>query len=90
MERSQAKQGRVVLVLCPYQRHLSPILQLEAVLHSRYGFSITVVHPNFNFPNNQPLPFHFISIPDHLSDEGISSSDFITSSLSSMSTARAH
>ncbi|XP_031384679.1 UDP-glucose iridoid glucosyltransferase-like [Punica granatum] len=77
MEKSPGKLGRIVLVPCPAQGHLSPILQLGAVLHSQYGLSITVVHTNFNFPKNQPPPFRFISMPDHLSDEDISSNDFI-------------
>lgn len=76
-EMSRAKQGHVVLIPCPYQGHLSPILQLGAVLHYGHGFSVTIAHTSFNFPRNCPPPFHFISIPDHLSDDDVSSNNFI-------------
>ncbi|XP_052184730.1 UDP-glucose iridoid glucosyltransferase-like [Diospyros lotus] len=60
----------VVLVPCPFQGHVSPMLELGSVLHSK-GFSITIAHceeinpPN---PSNHPdfafLPFR-LSGDDH-------------------------
>ncbi|CAN1846584.1 UDP-glucose iridoid glucosyltransferase [Linum perenne] len=63
----------LVLVPCPYQGHINPMLQLATVLHSR-GFSISILHAQFNAPSprNHPL-FSFISIPDGLSEELVSS-----------------
>ncbi|WJZ88998.1 hypothetical protein VitviT2T_008249 [Vitis vinifera] len=59
---------RVVLVPCPFQGHINPMLQLGAILHSR-GFSITVAHTQYNSPDPSNHPdFSFLPIPDGLSD----------------------
>ncbi|XP_062085070.1 UDP-glucose iridoid glucosyltransferase-like isoform X2 [Humulus lupulus] len=63
--------GLVVLVPCPYQGHINPMLQLGTVLHS-FGFSITVVHTIFNSPDPKNHPhFIFVPISHGLSDQDI-------------------
>ncbi|KAL5580891.1 hypothetical protein UlMin_013333 [Ulmus minor] len=60
--RKQTQRSRlVVLVPCPFQGHISPMLQLGDMLHSK-GFSITIVHANFNSPNPQNHS-HFTFFP---------------------------
>ncbi|KAI8573965.1 hypothetical protein RHMOL_Rhmol01G0317100 [Rhododendron molle] len=67
------KQGRhnwVVLVPCPFQGHITPMLQLGHALHSK-GFSIVVAHTKFNSPNSSNHPdFVFLPIPDNFSHQG--------------------
>lgn len=66
MEASATRKRRVMLVPVPLQGHLTPMLQLGTVLHSR-GFSVTVAHPVFNSPNPENHPdFTFVSLPDGL------------------------
>ncbi|CAL1402153.1 unnamed protein product [Linum trigynum] len=63
----------LVLVPCPYQGHINPMLQLGTILHSR-GFSISIIHTQFNAPCPRNHPdFRFIPIPDGLPDSLISS-----------------
>ncbi|KAM7527721.1 hypothetical protein LguiB_031131 [Lonicera macranthoides] len=66
MQRRERKL-RVVLVPCPLQGHISPMLDLANILHSK-GFSITIAHTIFNAPNpfNHP-DFDFLPIFDNLS-----------------------
>ena len=57
-----------MLVPCPYEGHINPMLQLGAILHSR-GFSITVAHTQYNSPDPSNHPdFSFLPIPDGFSD----------------------
>ncbi|CAN1846585.1 UDP-glucose iridoid glucosyltransferase [Linum perenne] len=66
-------RSRLVLVPCPYQGHINPMLQLGTILHSK-GFSISIVHTQFHAPSSENHPdFDFISLPDSLSDDLISS-----------------
>ncbi|KAM7522278.1 hypothetical protein LguiA_012180 [Lonicera macranthoides] len=53
----QGKPGRrsVVLVPCPFQGHMSPMLQLGTILHSK-GFSITIAHAKTNAPDPSNHP----------------------------------
>lgn len=48
----QGKPGprRLVLVPSPFQGHMSPMLQLGTILHSK-GFSITIAHAKTNGPD---------------------------------------
>ncbi|XP_043724484.1 UDP-glycosyltransferase 76C2-like isoform X2 [Telopea speciosissima] len=65
----KGKGVRLVLFPCPFQGHINPMLQLASILHSN-GFSITIIHTQFNSPNyssNYPQ-FTFIPIPDGVSD----------------------
>lgn len=72
----EMKSRRVVLVPGSFQGHITPMLQLGTILHSR-GFSITVVHTSFNSPDPSYNPeFEFRAIPDGLSDEILSSGNF--------------
>ncbi|XP_030537374.1 UDP-glycosyltransferase 76E1-like [Rhodamnia argentea] len=69
----------LVLVPCPYQGHLNPMLQLGAALQSTGSFSITVAHTEFNFPNQSNHPqFHFLPIADGLSDADTSLRGFVS------------
>ncbi|PON80943.1 UDP-glucuronosyl/UDP-glucosyltransferase [Trema orientale] len=69
---SQAERNRrLVLLPCPYQGHINPMLQLGTILHS-FGFSITVVHTIYNSPDPKNHPhFSFVPISDGLSDHDI-------------------
>jgi hypothetical protein len=56
--------NRVVLVPGPFQGHINPMLQLGTILHS-HGFSITVVHAQYNSPKPSSHPdFSFLPLPD--------------------------
>ncbi|CAK9147436.1 unnamed protein product [Ilex paraguariensis] len=70
MEKPEAQRhGRVVvLVSAPLQGHMTPVLQLGTILHSR-GFSIIVAHTQHNSPNPSNHPeFIFLPISNNLSD----------------------
>lgn len=72
-----------MLVPCPLQGHLNPMLQLGAILHCR-GFSITIAHTAYNSPSPQSLvaaDFNFLPIPDGLSDGDMSSGDLVSLAL---------
>jgi hypothetical protein len=75
MEKEGKRRLRVVLVPCPFQGHINPMLQLGSILHSK-GFSITVVHAQYNSPNPSSHPdFSFLSLPDTSSDHNILAGD---------------
>jgi hypothetical protein len=51
-----------------HQGHINMMLQLGCILHSR-GFSITIAHTQFNFPNTSNHPdFNFLPVADGFSD----------------------
>jgi UDP:flavonoid glycosyltransferase YjiC (YdhE family) len=73
----QRKGRRLVLFPLPLHGHINPMLQLADILHSK-GFSITIIHTNFNSPNPSHYPnFTFHSIPDGLSESEASTSDLV-------------
>lgn len=73
---NMGQNRRIVVVLYPFQGHINPMLQLATILHSK-GFSITVVHPQFNSPDPSTHPkFTFVPIPDGLSELVFSPADF--------------
>ena len=75
MEKNGQRSRRLVLLPCPFQGHINPMLQLGTILHSK-GFSITIAHTEFNSPNPSNHPnFKFLPIPDGLSVQDISSGD---------------
>lgn len=77
MEDQGQRHRRVVLVPCPYQGHITPMLQLGTILHSN-GFSVTVVHTQFNSPDPSNHPdFNFQSMLDGLTDDDISSGNLL-------------
>ncbi|XWS74068.1 hypothetical protein CRYUN_Cryun02cG0183600 [Craigia yunnanensis] len=75
MEKQRWGLRRLVLVPCPFQGHINPMLQLGTLLHAN-GFSITVAHTKFNFPNPDNHPdFTFLQMLDALFDRDASSMD---------------
>ncbi|XP_048425027.1 UDP-glucose iridoid glucosyltransferase-like [Pyrus x bretschneideri] len=73
----ETQSNRLVLFPCPLQGHISPMLQLGSFLHSK-GFSITVIHTQFNSPNpSNHLDFTFFPIQDGLTGEEISSGNLV-------------
>ncbi|KAL5580893.1 hypothetical protein UlMin_013335 [Ulmus minor] len=70
MENKKQRRSRLILVPCPYQGHINPMLQLGSILHTK-GFSITIAHTKYNSPKSQNHPdFSFFPLPDGLSDGG--------------------
>ncbi|KAI3678242.1 hypothetical protein L6452_37527 [Arctium lappa] len=62
-ERKRSKP--LVLVASPFQGHMTPMLQLGSVLHSK-GFSITMVHTKLNSPDPSNHPeFEFLPLFDN-------------------------
>ncbi|CAH9098791.1 unnamed protein product [Cuscuta epithymum] len=69
MEREAERRRRdlVVLVPSPFQGHVTPMLQLGHVLHSK-GFSITVAHARCNAPDPSNHPeFSFLGLGENIS-----------------------
>ncbi|CAA0814669.1 UDP-glycosyltransferase 76F1 [Striga hermonthica] len=58
---------RLILFPPPLQGHISPMLQLANILHSR-GFSITVIHTRLNSPNPSNHPHFTLALTDVLAD----------------------
>ncbi|XP_076946892.1 UDP-glucose iridoid glucosyltransferase-like [Bidens hawaiensis] len=57
--------GHLVLVASPFQGHMTPMLQLGSVLHSK-GFSITLAHTKLNSPDPSNHPeIEFLSLDDN-------------------------
>ncbi|KAK2637465.1 hypothetical protein Ddye_032257 [Dipteronia dyeriana] len=78
----QRKKRRLVLFPQPLQGHINPMLQLASILYHKAGFSITIIHTNFNSPNSSSYPhFSFRSIPDGLSETEASTADLIAFSV---------
>lgn len=84
MEKQEAKGlgRRLVFVVYPFQGHINPMLELATILNSK-GFSITIVHTEYNSPDHSKHPdFSFVSIPEGLSQTILSSGrDFATTFL---------
>lgn len=77
MEKQGHRCRQVVLVPIPLQGHITPMLQLGTILHSK-GFSITVAHAQFNSPHASNHPeFTFLSLSDGSSSTPKASDDFI-------------
>ncbi|EOA30568.1 hypothetical protein CARUB_v10013696mg [Capsella rubella] len=58
----------IFLFTFPLQGHLNPMFQLAKIFFN-HGFSITVIHTEFNAPNFSNFPhFTFVSISDGLSE----------------------
>ncbi|KAL0452789.1 UNVERIFIED_CONTAM: UDP-glycosyltransferase 76F1 [Sesamum latifolium] len=59
---------RLLFFSLPIQGHMTPMLQLADILHSK-GFSVTFIHTKFNSPNPSNYPhFTFQPISDNLSE----------------------
>ncbi|GLT37685.1 hypothetical protein SLA2020_119890 [Shorea laevis] len=73
----KVRHQRMVIVVYPFHGHISPMIHLATFLHSK-GFSITIVHPQFNSPDPSNHPeFTFLAIPDKLLESGVANWDFI-------------
>ncbi|XP_047162445.1 UDP-glucose iridoid glucosyltransferase-like [Vigna umbellata] len=73
----EIQRHRLVLITPPFQGHLTPMLHLATVLHSK-GFSITVAHAHFNSPDPSNHPnFCFLPLFYGLSDTHISSKNVV-------------
>ncbi|KAK9913658.1 hypothetical protein M0R45_037468 [Rubus argutus] len=71
----QRKGRRLILFPLPFQGHINPMLELANILHLK-GFSITIIHTNFNSLNPSTHPhFTFHSILDGLSETEASTKD---------------
>ncbi|OWM68770.1 hypothetical protein CDL15_Pgr024957 [Punica granatum] len=79
MEEQEQQRGRscsVVLVPYPFHGLVTPMFSLGGALHSK-GFSITIAHTQFSFPDQSNFPnFSFISLPASFSEDELSSRDF--------------
>ncbi|CAD6220532.1 unnamed protein product [Miscanthus lutarioriparius] len=58
------RRQRIVLFPLPFQGHISPMLQLAALLHAR-GLAVTVLHTGFNAPDPTRHPTEFTFVPIH-------------------------
>ncbi|KAI3793287.1 hypothetical protein L1987_35903 [Smallanthus sonchifolius] len=56
-EITGGRRQRIILFPLPYQGHINPMLQLANLLYSK-GFTITILHTNFNKPKTSNYP-HF-------------------------------
>ncbi|KAL6977393.1 hypothetical protein U1Q18_026192 [Sarracenia purpurea var. burkii] len=73
------RRRQLILFPLPLQGHINPMLQLADILHSKGGFSITVIHTRFNSPAASKFPhFTFVPISDGLSETEASTADVIT------------
>lgn len=70
--QEQQRRRSVVLFPLPFQGHISPMLQLAALLHAR-GLAVTVLrHTGFNAPDPTRHPadeFTFVPIHESLPAE---------------------
>ncbi|XP_022998668.1 LOW QUALITY PROTEIN: UDP-glucose iridoid glucosyltransferase-like [Cucurbita maxima] len=75
MESSRVKRRRLLMVPCPYQGHINPMLHLATFLHQN-GFSITIAHTFFNSPHPYRHPeFTFLPLNDSITADHVSSWD---------------
>ncbi|KAK7404525.1 hypothetical protein VNO78_05475 [Psophocarpus tetragonolobus] len=73
----ETNRHRLILIPPPFQGHLTPMLQLATILHSK-GFSITVAHAHFNSPDPSNHPnFSFLPLFYGLSHTHISSKNVV-------------
>ncbi|EPS64675.1 hypothetical protein M569_10107, partial [Genlisea aurea] len=66
------ERRRLVFFPLPFQGHISPMLDLAAILHATGFFAVSVVHTAYNSPDPANYPdftFHRIS------RDGVSDSD---------------
>ena len=70
-----SKRRRLLLVPCPYQGHINPMLHLATYLYHN-GFSITIAHTFFNSINSNRHPdFTFVHLNDQLPNDLLVSLD---------------
>ncbi|XP_068314608.1 UDP-glycosyltransferase 76F1-like [Pyrus communis] len=75
MEQSEVR--KLILFPLPFQGHINPMLELANILHSK-GFSIAIIHTNFNSlnPSTRNPYFTYHSIPVDLTETEVSLKDF--------------
>ncbi|KAM7527724.1 hypothetical protein LguiB_031134 [Lonicera macranthoides] len=72
MKSQEVPKRQSGALLCPFQRHISPMLDLGTALHTK-GFFITVAHTMFNSPDTSNHPdFTFLPLADNLSEHDTS------------------
>ncbi|KAL9231402.1 hypothetical protein vseg_006634 [Gypsophila vaccaria] len=64
---------RILLFPLPLQGHITPMLNLANILHSK-GFSITIIHTHYNSPN----PTHFPHFNFHFLEDGLPKNTVLT------------
>ncbi|PRQ59324.1 putative cytokinin 7-beta-glucosyltransferase [Rosa chinensis] len=73
----QRKGRRLILFPLPLQGHMNPMLELANILYFK-GFSITIIHTNFNSLNPSTHPhFTYHSISDNLSESEAAEKDLL-------------
>ncbi|XP_058110955.1 UDP-glycosyltransferase 76B1-like isoform X2 [Magnolia sinica] len=78
MQIQAPKVPHLVILPIPFQGHINPMLQLATLLHSK-GFSITIIHTDYNSPNPSNYPnFNFEPLPVGLSDGQVRTKDLVT------------
>ncbi|GMH30575.1 hypothetical protein Nepgr_032418 [Nepenthes gracilis] len=78
MEKLPMMGRRIVLFPLPLLDYMNPMFQLAEILHAK-GFSISIIHTNFNAPNpKNHIGFTFHPISDGLLASEASSLDLIT------------
>ncbi|GMH30574.1 hypothetical protein Nepgr_032417 [Nepenthes gracilis] len=78
MEKRPMMGRRIVLFPLPLLGHMNPMFQLADILHAK-GFSISIIHTNFNAPNPENhIGFTFHPISDGLLASEASALDPIT------------
>ncbi|CAI9106871.1 OLC1v1006110C1 [Oldenlandia corymbosa var. corymbosa] len=82
MAKLRVKKRSVVLIPYTYQGHVTPMLQLGKILHSK-GFSVIVAHPDFNSPNPSNHP-EFVFLPLEANLSGLDTSNDILGVMSAM------
>lgn len=72
MEEKLARKRRVLLVPAPARGHITPMIQLATILHSK-GFSITIAQTKFNYlnPSNNLSDFQFVTISENLQESDL-------------------
>ncbi|KAJ4885165.1 UDP-glycosyltransferase 76F1 [Raphanus sativus] len=63
------KERSIIMFPLPFPGHFNPMIQLARILHHR-GFSVTIIHTSFNFPDPTHYPnFTFRTIHHHNEEE---------------------
>ncbi|EOA23997.1 hypothetical protein CARUB_v10017212mg [Capsella rubella] len=58
-----SKRRKVIMYPLPFPGHLNPMIQLARIFHHR-GFSVTILHTSFNYPDPSHHPlFTFRTVP---------------------------
>ncbi|KAM1371162.1 hypothetical protein EV1_041041 [Malus domestica] len=72
----QSKGRRLILCPLPLQGHINPMLELANILHSK-GFSVAIIHTNFNSlnPSTRNPHFSYHSTPVDLTETEASIKD---------------